>query len=69
MDHWYSGVVLRKSPFGAFVAVRSESNTWMEGLVKNNNMQGHLELGSEVPVPSRILQRMMFFYVFVDVSF
>ena len=49
INTWYPGVVLRLSPFGAFMAIRSTSGTWAEGLVKTNQIQGNLELGAEVP--------------------
>lgn len=47
INTWYPGVVLRLSPFGAFVAIRSASGKWAEGLVKTNQIQGNLELGAE----------------------
>lgn len=47
INTWYPGVVLRLSPFGAFVAIRSTSGKWAEGLVKTNQIQGNLELGAE----------------------
>lgn len=47
VNGWYQGVVLRLSPFGAFVAVRSGSK-WAEGYLKTSQIQGELELGAEV---------------------
>lgn len=51
VNGWYQGVVLRLSPFGAFVAVRSVSK-WAEGYLKTSQIQGELELGAEVPQES-----------------
>lgn len=48
VNSWYTGIVLRLSPYGAFVAVKSGSG-WAEGLVKTNQIQGDdLEVAAEV---------------------
>lgn len=50
VNSWYTGIVLRLSPYGAFVAVKSGSG-WAEGLVKTNQIQGDdLEVAAEVKV-------------------
>lgn len=50
-QRWHRAVVLRLSPFGAFVAVEADGQLgWAEGMVKSSQMVGRLELGQELKV-------------------